>query len=407
MTGSVALTISALGQRGEGIADWEGKRIFVPRTLPGETVSAEIVEGRAFPHHILSASPDRIAPLCSHFGSCGGCQLQHMAPSAYLDFKAGLVADQLARAGIVAQVNAPVIAHGAGRRRVTLHATSEGAGFMGLRSHTLHPIDLCPILVPALADAPAIASEAARLVGPCDVAITATDAGRDVSVRAKAPRNGARLAGLVPTFKLARIALNGEPVVIDNAPFVTMGRARVPLPPGGFLQATAAGEEALAGLVLDAAKGAKRVADLFCGIGPFALRLAERHRVFAADSEGAAIEALAEAARRTQGLKPIEARKRDLFRDPLSPFELSGFDAVVIDPPRAGAQAQVRELAQSKVPAVLYVSCDPQSFARDAAVLIAAGYGMGPVTPVDQFAYSAHVELFAAFTRSPAKRTLR
>ncbi|HHY51025.1 MAG TPA: RNA methyltransferase, partial [Alphaproteobacteria bacterium] len=180
---------------------------------------------------------------------------------------------------------------------------------------------------------------------------------------------------------------------------VAMGRAIVAIPAGSFLQATAAAEATLAGLVLDAVGKARSVADLFSGVGPFALRLAETARVAAFDADRAAIAALATAVRHTQGLKPVTAAVRDLFRAPLLPAELEGIDAVVLDPPRAGAEAQSRELARARLPTVVAVSCDPRSFARDAAILLAGGYRLEAVTPVDQFAWSPHVEIVGVFRR--------
>lgn len=393
------LTIERLGHRGEGVALLEGKPVFVPLTLPGEVVSAQIEGNRGRLVEILSPAPQRSAAPCPHFTLCGGCQLQHLSPDAYGAFKRAQVADALSRAGAEAEVNAPLIAHGTGRRRATLHATKAGSGFMGLRSHEIHGLDLCPILVPALAEAPKIATAIAVAIGPCDVAFTATDMGLDVAIRAQGAKPSPRLTAIARDHDLARLSLNGEPLILHRQPSVTMGRASVPLPVGSFLQATEEAELALSDLVARAVSGAKHIADLFCGVGPFALRLAQAAPVFAADSDAPAIAALDAAKRKAKGLKPIAAERRDLFREPLGPFELNRFDAVVLDPPRAGAQAQARELAGSRVKTIAYVSCDPQSFARDAAILIAGGYVMGPVTPLDQFAWSAHTELFAVFNR--------
>ncbi|MCD7058721.1 class I SAM-dependent RNA methyltransferase [Pelagibacterium xiamenense] len=393
------LEISALGHRGEGVALIDTNRVFIPFTLPGETVRAEIDGNRGRLVELLAASPDRIAASCPHFGACGGCQVQHLTDVEYRTWKRGLVTSQLERAGIVAEVADVVPAHGAGRRRATLHATKTGAGFMSLRSHDIRLLDACPILVPALAAAPQIATAIAAAIGPCDVSFTATDLGLDAAISGKGIKPNAELTRTAARYDLARVAINGEVVLNYRVPTIRMGEADVPIPPGSFLQATSLAEETLAGLVIEAAKGAKSIADLFCGVGPFALRLAGRSAVYAADSDAPAIAALDAAHRKTKGLKAVTAEKRDLFRDPMSPFELNRFDTVIIDPPRAGARAQARELAGTKVARVVYVSCDPQSFARDAAILVAGGYRMGRVTPVDQFLHSAHVELLAVFSR--------
>ncbi|WP_404400317.1 class I SAM-dependent RNA methyltransferase [Pelagibacterium halotolerans] len=393
------IKISALGYRGEGVALADGNRVFIPFTLPGETVRAEIDGNRGRLIELLTPSPDRVAPPCPHFGVCGGCQVQHLADTEYRAWKRGLVTSQLDRAGIATEVSDLVPAHGEGRRRATLHATKAGAGFMGLRSHEIHVLDSCPILVPALGRAPEIATTIAAAVGPCDVSFTATDLGLDVAIRGKGIKPNAALTKAATRFDLARVAVNGEVVLSYRAPTIRMGRADVAIPPGSFLQATALAEATLAAFVTDAAESAKSIADLFCGVGPFALRLAESAPVYAADSDAPAIAALDAAKRKTKGLKAVTAEKRDLFRDPLSPFELNRFHTVVLDPPRAGAQTQARELARSKVERIVYVSCDPQSFARDAAILAAGEYRMGMVTPVDQFLHSAHVELVAVFHR--------
>jgi 23S rRNA (uracil1939-C5)-methyltransferase len=207
------------------------------------------------------------------------------------------------------------------------------------------------------------------------------------------------LVAIATKHRLARLTRHGELIAQAGVPYVRMGRADVPLPPGGFLQATAEGEEALARLVLTHAGNAKVIADLFCGIGPFALRLAERARVTAFDNDARAIEALKKAAT-TPGLRPITAHTRDLFRWPLTSAELKPFDAVVFDPPRQGAETQARQIAASRVPIVIAVSCNAATFARDTRILADGGYRLTQVTPVDQFRYSAHVEIVARFERA-------
>lgn len=396
----VKTTITALGQRGEGIAEIAGQRVYVPFTLPGEEVEIIIEGERGALTSLLAPSADRIEAFCSYFGTCGGCALQHVAPAAYAEFKRGLVVTALSHAGIEAPVAPLVEAHGAGRRRATLHTRGSAAGYMRARSHDLLDIDACPILVPALQkSAPRIARALHAAVGDSDIGFTATATGLDVTIRTERKLKPQKLMPLAQSLRLARLSLNGELVLQAQAPAVRMGKALVELPSGSFLQATEEAEEALASLVLAGVKGAKNIADLFCGIGPFALRIAENAKVLAADSDKPAIAALGNAVRHTQGLKPITTLSRDLFRDPLAPAELSPFDAVVFDPPRAGAEGQARELARSKVKTVVAVSCEPKTFARDAAILIGGGYRLQTVTPVDQFAYSTHVELVGVFKR--------
>jgi 23S rRNA (uracil1939-C5)-methyltransferase len=198
---------------------------------------------------------------------------------------------------------------------------------------------------------------------------------------------------------VARLARHGEIIIQHAAPAIRIGRAEVLIPPGAFLQATSAAETILQDLVLAHCRGAARVADLFCGVGPFALRLAEKARVSAFDTDAAAVGALKRAAAHAQGLKPVDAQSRDLFRSPLSDRELKLFDAVVLNPPRQGSETQARTLAASGVPLVIMVSCNPVTFARDARILVDGGYRLVQVTPVDQFLYSPHLELVAKFGR--------
>ena len=410
--------INRLGRRGDGIADAPAGPLYVPYALPGETAEVDPWPGHPDRRHLIKidiASPDRIAPICPHFGICGGCALQQLATAQYRDWKRRLVSEALAQVGLDAPVDELIDAHGEGRRRAVFHARRGPrdlleVGFAALRAHHVVAIDRCPILAPALGGAIeaawAIAEALAGEGKPLDIQVTATDAGLDVDVRGSEPLTTQRMADLARVaerHKLARLTRHGEMVSLRATPTLKIGRAQVVLPPGAFLQATAAGEAALAQLdethSQDAKTPARRVADLFAGIGPFALRLAQRSRVAAADSDTDAITALQRAAAATQGLKPIDAQVRDLFRRPLVPVELKPFDAVVFDPPRQGAEAQARALAASAVPRVVAVSCNPATFARDARILVDGGYLLTRVTPVDQFLYSSHVELVALLQR--------
>jgi 23S rRNA (uracil1939-C5)-methyltransferase len=409
------LTIARLGHRGDGIADSNTGPVFVSYTLPGEVVTVERVEGHADRAHLLlvdKPSHERTTPICKHFGICGGCAMQHWSLAEYHIWKRGLVVEALADAGLIAPVDEVMVdAHGQGRRRAVLHAR-RGAhdllevGFSAPRAHHIIAIDRCPILAPGLDGAVAAAWAVAEILKPSnkplDIHITATDTGIDMDVRGSGPLSSQRttaLARLTEKHKLARLTRHGELVAQGSQPLLKVGKAHVQLPPGAFLQATAEGEAVLAKLVLAHVGDAKRVADLFSGVGTFALRLAERARVTAADNEAGAIKALERAASTTPGLKPVEGQTRDLFRRPFMAAELKHFDAVVFDPPRQGAEAQAHELAKSKVPVVVAVSCDPSTFARDARILIDGGYKLARVTPVDQFRYSAHVELVAKFEK--------
>jgi 23S rRNA (uracil1939-C5)-methyltransferase len=407
------LVIERLGHRGDGVADTPPGPVYVPYVLPGETVEVEPVPGHGDRRHAVRvevASPERIAPICPHFGVCGGCALQHWDTAPYRAWKRGLVVTALAQAGVEAPVDDLIDAHGAGRRRAVFHARRGTddvlqVGFAAYRSHHVVPIDRCPVLAPELAGAIEAARALAEALGPqrkpLDIQVTASEPGLDVDVRGSGPLPPSlttRLAALAQTHQLARLTRHGELIVQHAQPTVRMGRARVALPPGAFLQATAQGEEALARFVVGHAGDAAAIADLFAGVGPFALRLAERARVHAVDSDAPAIAALRQASA-VPGFKPIDTEARDLFRRPLLPAELARFDAVVFDPPRQGAEAQAHALAQSQVPVVVAVSCNPATFARDARLLVNGGYRLLAATPVDQFRYSAHVEIVGQFKR--------
>jgi len=411
------LTIVRLGHRGDGVADTAEGPVYVPYTLPGETVTVEPIAGHPDRRHLLkieAASPDRVAAICPHFGICGGCALQHWAAPQYRAWKRGLVVEALAQAGLAeaaAAIDPLLDAHGEGRRRAVFHAwrrTHEviEVGFAALRAHRVVAIDHCPVLAPALAGAIeaawAIAEALANERKPLDIQVTATKNGLDVDVRGSGPLRPAVIATLsavAERHRLARLTRHGELVLLRNPPVVTVGAAEVTLPPGSFLQATSAGEEALAAAVAERCGKARHIADLFCGVGPFALRLATKARVSAFDADTNAIAALQKAAMATRGLKPVRAETRDLFRRPLMAAELREYDAIVFDPPRQGAQSQAQQFAASKVPVVVAVSCNAATFARDARILVDGGYRIEGVTPVDQFRHTPHVELVARFSR--------
>ena len=402
----IALHIAGMGRRGEGIAHVDGRNVYVPRSLPGEDVSASGGGERMALTRIVNPAPDRVAAFCGHYERCGGCQLQHWREDSYRAWKVAIVEQQLAARGLTMKVSALIDAHGDGRRRVSIHARRKDgvvtAGFMEARSHALLDIAACPILTPALSGAFDIARGIAARLGDCGVALTATATGIDASVKAGRKvlrKEHARLAGLIPDLGLARLSVNGELIATAVTPRLAMGRADVAVPSGGFLQATAAGEAALAQLVVEGVGKARSVADLFCGIGPFAFRLAERGKVEAYDNDRAAISALNLAARSTSGLKPVIGEARDLFREPLVPNEMKNFDAVVFDPPRAGAEEQAKQLARSKVGTVVAVSCDVSTFARDAEILRGGGYRLTRLTAIDQFKWSSHVEVVGVFQR--------
>jgi 23S rRNA (uracil1939-C5)-methyltransferase len=410
------VSIVALDAHGDGAA---AHGAIVPFALPGERALVKPEGKRADLVEILSASPERAEPVCQWFGRCGGCAAQHMSASLYRRWKRSLVVEALAHEGVAAEVGELVDAHGAGRRRATFHARfphgqPDEVGFMRARSHDIIAIDACPLFGSAMAGAipaaRALSGDLRGLMKPLDIGITATVDGLDVDLRGSGPLGRAeaqKLARTADALDLARVSNHGEVVIERRPPRVAFGEALARLPPGSFLQATEAGEAWLAEFAERELANAKRVADLFCGAGAFALRLAGAHEVFAADSDPAAIEALARAAATTPGLRKLTAEPRDLFRRPLQADELAAFDAALIDPPRAGALEQARAIAASALPLVVSISCNAATFARDARVLVDGGFQVESVTPLDQFRFSAHVEIAAVFRRSKPKTRAR
>lgn len=352
-----------------------------------------------------------MSALCRHFGPCGGCLLQDMAADAYRAQKRDAVAGALARHGIAdAEAMEIVSVPPHTRRRAAFKVAKSGSatalGFHARRSHDIVDMHECRLLTPTLmAAVPGLRATMASLLREGETAelhVTETDSGLDIAIawkRAPGPALTAMLARRAADLKIARVTMVGEIALELARPVLSFGKAQVNPPPLAFLQPTREGERALQGLVLDALSGARHIADLFSGCGTFALPLAEKARMHAVERNAAMLDALAEAARRTQGLKPVTTEPRDLSKTPLSPPELKRFDAVLLDPPRSGAFAQIKALAASEIRRIAYVSCNPESFARDVRVLIGSGFRMGPVAPVDQFLWSSHIELAAAFER--------
>ena len=412
---TVELTIDRLGAQGDGIADTANGPVFVPFTLPGERISAEREpDGKhANVKAILSKSPDRVAPVCPHFGVCGGCALQHLETQSYLAWKRELVVQALRSRGLEVPVEPTRAVPLESRRRATFNLERLGTdvvlGYRRARSHDTIDIEFCPILSPKIVAAlPALKAMLAPLLGgsrEARVAVTETENGLDVAVEGSRPPETAlgKLASAAKTHGIARITAGPESVILAP-PTLRFGRAQVALPPGTFLQASPEAEAEMVALVRDGVGKAKRVADLFSGLGTFTFALAERATVDAYESDAEALDALSEAARHATKLKPIRTHRRDLFRDPLGWQELKNYDAVVFDPPRAGAAAQAEQLAKSKIERVIAVSCNPGTLARDLRLLVDGGYDITRVTPVDQFLYSSHIEVVAHLGRKRRTR---
>jgi len=405
----VILTIERLGHRGDGIAQGLGGPVFVPQTLPGEVVEGDVAGDQLLNTRILTPSANRIRPPCSHARTCGGCLMQHAADPFVADWKLGIVKGALAGQGLDAPLRPIETSPPRSRRRATLAArrTKGGAliGFHARGSETLVAIPNCQLLHPAvLATFPAL--EALVVTGgsrSAELSLTVTHSlgGPDVAVTGGKPLDSElrmTLARVAETSNIARLTWDGEVIALRTLPVQRFGKALVAPPPGAFLQATAEGEAALLSAIRGAIGPARRVMDLFAGSGTFSLPLADSAEVHAVESDAAMLAALDRGWRQAQGLHRVTTETRDLFRRPLEPDEFKGFDAVVIDPPRAGAEAQTATLARSRVPVIAFVSCNPVTFARDARILTEAGYVMDWLQVVDQFRWAAHVELVARFS---------
>lgn len=417
MADTIDIDVTRVGSQGDGLATSPaGGPLFAPLTLPGDRVRVRVEGQRAEVVELLAPGPDRVQPPCPHFGACGGCALQHWADAPYLAWKAEQVRLALAKERIATEI-LPTFASPPGtRRRLALHARRGGKGgvrlgFKERRSWSLVEIGVCPISDPRLVAAlPALKALAAPFLEHPKSAptlhVTWTGAGLDVDVTGVERKSGGlsadarmRAAEAASAGDMARVTLAGETVYGARQPVVKLGDAVVALPPGAFLQAVPLAEAAMARVACDAVAGAKAIADLYCGVGTFTFRLAKLAPVLAADAAAPAVAALRAAIATAPGLKPITAEARDLSRRPLLASELAKIDAVVFDPPRAGALEQTREIAASKASRVVGVSCNPTTFARDAGVLIDAGFRLEKVLPVDQFLWSPHVELVGVFSR--------
>lgn len=393
--------ILRVAARGDGVTA-SGRH--VPLTAPGDLVT---------PDGTVVPGPHRAAPTCRHFSRCGGCQLQHLDEPSWSQFVTSRVLNAAAGQGLeAAQVDPPHLSPPASRRRATLHAEGRGKsiriGFREGRSHAIIDLAECPVLAPEVF---AIAGSLRRLLGGfakrrlvVDAHLTIADQGLDCNLKGFLPEGLVETEAMIAFARdngLARLTMDdgyGPQTHWEPEPVtVTMAGVAVALPPGGFLQPTREGEAALVGAARDWLAGAGTVADLFSGLGTFAFALSTDAKVFAAEAARDAHLACKAAAGAAQ--RPVFAQHRDLFRNPLLPDELNRFDAVLLDPPRAGAKEQVARLAGSSVARVCYISCNPASWAKDAAVLVAGGYRLERLRPVGQFRWSTHVELASLFVR--------
>jgi 23S rRNA (uracil1939-C5)-methyltransferase len=409
MAETSALKITGIGAQGDGIADDNGREVHVAGALTGETVRIE-PDGSFV--QLAEPSPDRRAHmLCPHFARCGGCSVQHMGDDFYKRWKGGLLGTALAQRGIEIEPRPMRSVPGGSRRRATFACQwTDGAaklGFHGARSHDVEVITKCAVLRPEIVSALGpLGRIATALLMPGAagrISVLAADSGLDVGIEGPTTGTGRRdqsgLARIAADARIIRLTVGAEAKFMLAKPVIRIAGIEVAPPAGAFLQAASEAETLLADLVLEGVGKVRKVADLFAGLGTLSLALAKRARVLAVDAEQPLLAALGAAVQNTQGLKPVERLKRDLFRDPMSPRELAAFDAVVLDPPRAGAAAQTAALARSTVKRVVMASCQPATLARDLRTLIDGGYVLERVTPIDQFLYSSHLEAVAVLSR--------
>lgn len=403
--------IDRLGHLGDGVAQTSDGPVFATGVLPGEEVDGTLTGDRLAEIRIVTPSTDRVKPPCRHARGCGGCQLQHASDPFVARWKVEVVQTALAGQGLSAPFHPIVMSSAGTRRRATLSGrrTKSGAllGFHGKGSDTITAVPDCRLLHPSLIAAFS-GLEALVVIGGSRTAelslmVTTTRGGVDVVVTGGKPLDSALrldVSRIVESHAFSRLTWDGETVALRDRPAQTIGGTTVVPPAGAFLQATADGEAALLAGVREALGPQRKVVDLFAGIGTFALPLATAFEIHAVEGDRDMVAALELGVRHAQGLRRLTAEARDLFRRPLDAEELNGFSGAVIDPPRAGAEAQVQCLAQSTVPVIAAVSCNPVTFARDARLLQAGGYRLDWVQVVDQFRWSTHIELVARFSRA-------
>ena len=403
------MTIDRLGHQGDGVAVLDGQEIYVPFTLPGELVEGDISGGRMLSARIIEPASERIRPACRHFKTCGGCVTQHIDDKVLAEWKQESVRETLARSQLTPEFRPLQTSPAQSRRRAvfTARRTKKGAmiGFHGRASDTLIDLQECALIRPeilaALEGLKTLVRLGASRKGEIRISATSTLGGLDIEVRDAKPLEPAQLvevSAIAQKERYARVVWNGDVILEIQPPLQKFGKAHILPPPGAFLQATLEGEAALVAAVQEICQESKRVLDLFAGCGTFSLPLAEQAEVHAVEGEGEMLAALDTGWRQALGLKRITTQTRDLFRRPILLDEFKGFDAAVIDPPRAGAKAQVQELATSGIKKIAFVSCNPATFVRDAEILISGGYSLDWVQVIDQFRWSAHSELVAQFS---------
>lgn len=414
------VTIEELGGRGDGIFRENGKVVYVPYSAPGDIADVKLNGQKGRLRHIHKNSPHRGNAVCSHFTKCGGCALQHIEMDYYKNWKEGLIRTALSNQGVSNMlINALEVSPIGSRRRTTLQAIGRGSGDLVLgyaekNSHNLVDVHNCPILMPDIVKF--IAPLKVFLSGLLDkkqkmtIQITCGDNGLDVVFKGKGEvdlKLRMELAEFAQSNDLARVSWYDssrktpyyEMLAERRKPYVKFNGSKVFFPEGAFLQATEHGQKTLTRIMLDGIKGANRVVDLFSGCGTFTVAAAKIANVHAVENNKDMLAALKNSANQAHDIKLVSTELRDLFLRPLLPHELNEFDVAIIDPPRAGAKHQMQEIINSDIKKLVMISCNPITFSRDVQNLADAGFSMGPITPVDQFLFSPHLEIIAVFER--------
>ena len=433
---SASLKLHDLGAKGDAIAIHETQTVHIPFGAPGDQALVRVIGERGRIEDLIEPSANRVEPVCRHFGDCGGCALQHISPEFTREWKLKQIRDALSREGIscldgigvdfeseegvgYAFIPSPDISRNS-RRRASFSVSRENGdykiGFKARGTHRIVPLQECHILHPDLFKLYHNLSDFVDCIpdhietfliqiNMCDGVFDLNLIG-DLEAHDVSAENFEAIASKMRENPIARFSINGDILISLIDPVVNFDGIEVAVPPGAFLQASVAGQKALLEGVTDILGNANlgktaKIADLFCGCGAFALPLSRHYRVYGADNHEEAIANLNKAYRRfsSQMLRVLDAQARDLFRQPLFPDELNDFDAIIFDPPRAGAPAQAKQMANSNVPLIIGVSCNPKTFATDARLLAKGGYTLTQVQLVDQFAYSPHIELIGKFER--------
>ncbi len=405
------IQITKLGRQGDGIAESDKGDIYIPLTLPGETVKADIEDDRGELLSIITPSEDRVKPICKHYQSCGGCGLQHLSQKAYIEWKQNVVIQAFSKAGLDINPEPVKSVPLKSRRRATMDIRRTKKtiqlGFHGRRSNDIVDLEECHIINETIhSQLPNLKNLLRPLLsrkGTSRLHMTSTLNGLDLSIdnvnKELSAELREELGQSARKFGIVRLTVDGETLFVQSPPVLKFSDIAVEISPGGFLQAVEAAEVSMTEIIMQAIGNAKKVADLFCGTGTFTFPMAKQAEVLAVEYDKATLKQLKHGYENAQGLKPIVTELRDLSQDPLSAKELNAFDAVVFDPPRAGAKAQAAAIAGSGVPTVVAISCNPATLARDIKMLIDGGYKLEHITPIDQFLYSSHIEAVAVLSR--------